>query len=69
LRINAWLLVDGYVEVDVLIESVKVLQALEIKSDSTFASDWTIGLLGQTHANKPVVGVAINAIKKLHRSV
>jgi hypothetical protein len=44
--------VDGYVEVDVLIEGVKGLQALDIKSGSTFASDWTNGLLDQTHAPK-----------------
>ena len=31
-------------EVDVLIESAQGLQALEIKSGSTFASDWTDGL-------------------------
>lgn len=31
-------------EVDVLIESAQGLQALEIKSGSTFASDWTAGL-------------------------
>jgi hypothetical protein len=31
-------------EVDVLIESGQGLQAIEIKSGSTFASDWTSGL-------------------------
>ena len=31
-------------EVDVLIESAQGLQAVEIKSGSTFASDWTSGL-------------------------
>ena len=50
-RMNAGRPVDLYFwrdhmghEVDVLIESAQGLQALEIKSGSTFASDWTDGL-------------------------
>lgn len=51
LRLNAGQALDLYFwrdnvghEVDVLIETAQSLQALEIKSGSTFASDWTHGL-------------------------
>lgn len=50
-RLNAGLPLDLYFwrdnighEVDVLIDTAQGLQALEIKSGSTFASDWTDGL-------------------------
>jgi hypothetical protein len=50
-RLNAGQILDLYFwrdhvvhEVDVLIESTQGLQALEIKSGSTFASEWTDSL-------------------------